>query len=171
MFIPGNTRLAHLAGFVDGDGCVSVARYTAKSRLAANPTYQPMHHLRISASQLEEHRWPLDELKRQFGGSVRPTGKRCGRKMLQWETTGRRAAVAVRALYPYFEVKHKAAFIGLLFQAHKETSQQSRRIGERASSEEVTIGKLMSRVCSYLNGRGRPNQLGTGAPHGEGAGR
>lgn len=104
-------RLAWAAGFIDGDGFVSIQNRNSKSK--AGKSYKG-HYLRVGVNQVQVA--PLVELQRLFGGTVRP--RNCGnqdgfhrKQQYQWCISTEAAAKCLRMIAPY--AIHKTEVIGL----------------------------------------------------------
>jgi len=102
-----NTTLAYLAGFMDGEGCISLVR--------SRPTEKnPGYHLIIVVTQLNPD--PLVMYQVAFGGSIhRAVDKRGHRPRITWQTSGRNAGRALEALRPFLVVKADEADLALEF--------------------------------------------------------
>jgi len=92
---------AYIAGFVDGEGCLSLCRVNAND---PNRTTNYVIRLRVSNT------FPgiIDWIALKVGfGSVRSTKKYKDhyKQPYEWYLTGRRATVLLKQLYPYLKVK------------------------------------------------------------------
>lgn len=112
----GSTRkasdpeLAYLAGFIDGEGSIQIAR---GQWMKARNGYT----LHLSAKQV--HPDPLRLLASRFGGRVIPvaTKQPNRRNYYRWGIVSRDAEHALRELRPHLRVKGGEADIGLSFRA------------------------------------------------------
>lgn len=142
-----NLRIAWAAGFIDGEGCISVQDCTARG--ASRRQFQGF----VDVAQTKPA--PLDELVRLLGGRVRPY-----REDFYWRLYGVSAAAAVRRILPYMIGKRQQAELLLEFTALKGTR------GRRRS--DATVAR-MAEICALfrvLNAR-RPRhaeRLSEGAP-------
>ena len=99
-----NEKLAYMAGFIDGEGCI---------RASGN-------YLNLSMHVSNTVKAPLLFMQEVFGGSVRgygspkklPSGKMNKRAYL-WVICGESAAKALLALLPYLIVKKQEAILGI----------------------------------------------------------
>jgi len=102
-------QLSYLAGFIDGEGSISVG---------LNRTNKGVRrwYLRLSVHQLDPR--PLRLLAETFGGSVRKHGyeARRTRQIYEWAVSSKQAAVAISAIRPYLIVKADEADVALEFQ-------------------------------------------------------
>jgi hypothetical protein len=97
-------KIAYLAGFFDGEGCIQINKIDTKIRLR--------YYLRVSANQVNPK--PIQMLYEEFGGHV---SKRSGsRGVYQWITQGRKANVVLETLLPFLIVKSAQAELALEFQ-------------------------------------------------------
>lgn len=100
-----DTELAYLAGFFDGEGCVSIVRNSKTNNLT----------LTVSISQLNP--LPLFLCQRRFGGSIhRERGTRGFRNRVSWQTASRLAVAALKAMRPYLMVKADEADVAIAYQ-------------------------------------------------------
>lgn len=125
-----STELAYLAGFLDGEGNIRIARNSKNAK---------GYYLRISATQVSVA--PLALLQSRFGGYIykrkhvqRRDG--CIRRVptSEWVLSGPRASQALRDLLPYLVVKRDAAIIGIDFQKIVRPRNGSRKA---LSTEEL----------------------------------
>lgn len=97
-------ELAYLAGFFDGEGCVSISTRTHGG-----------YGLMVSVSQLNP--MPLLLLRSRFGGSISRSRDRRGfRTMVVWTAGARIAANAIREMRPLLAVKADEVDLALAFQ-------------------------------------------------------
>lgn len=90
------TDLAYLAGYFDGEGCVSI---TGRS---------------LSARITNTHLPSLVRLQATFGGSIHsPMPLQGHRQKHQWSTYGAHAEVFLRAIVPHLHEKKAQAFLAL----------------------------------------------------------
>jgi hypothetical protein len=93
---------AYLAGFVDGEGCISVATRLGKY---LTPTVQVSN----------TNQAILEYFLSKFGGTIdvrrdtRPTRKQCN----TWRVAGNEARIILRKLLPYLRVKAPQALLAL----------------------------------------------------------
>jgi hypothetical protein len=107
------TDLAWAAGFIDGEGCISVIkRKTGQSKAGRRYEY---HQLNINVPQIDKA--PLDKLQKMFGGMVR-ANKAIGnrRPSFVWTIHSRIAYNTLIQLIPYLIVKQREAELALQFQ-------------------------------------------------------
>jgi hypothetical protein len=98
-----STRLAYLAGIIDGEGCISIVRLNRGRKSLA-------YILRVICN-MNAPAQPLLLLKQIFGGRLGgPYGK-----AFRWEVSTTEAAIALRAMLPYLTVKKAEAELGLEF--------------------------------------------------------
>lgn len=127
-------KLAWAAGFIDGEGCISVQNCTARGQVRLQ--YQAF----VDVSQTKVA--PLDELVMLFGGHVRPY-----RDAFYWRLYGEKAAVVVRQILPYVIGKRHQADLLLEFTALKGTQ------GKRRSDATVARMVEIDALFRVLNAR------------------
>lgn len=130
-------QLIWMAGFVDGEGCISINRKkNGKGRM--------YHHLSFLVCNKEKY--PLHLFQFAFGGQIYKQykmGKVHQRSWYMWKVENRTAYNAIKALYPYLVIKKPQAEIAFTFQEAK------RPRGRRALSEE----ELAVREAQYITMR------------------
>lgn len=94
-------ELAWMAGFIDGEGCLTVQR--TKHAYDQFAYFQPV----VTVAQI--HRHPLEDFARVFGRAVHSQTKGNGRAYYYWTVYGTRAKEVLTALRPYLRVKQRQA--------------------------------------------------------------
>lgn len=107
-------KRAWAAGFIDGEGCISVVRCTHKG--VAREQVQLL--LDVGQSKRE----PLDHLVELFGGRVRSV--RLG--AFGWRLYGQKAGRVLEAVLPYLIVKRRQATLGLELLSLKSVQGRTR---------------------------------------------
>lgn len=108
MNIITETEKAYIAGFMDGEGCISIGKYQGKH----NRT--PVYQLQLVISQKVD---VLRDLCRIAGvGSVCLNNHKEGRKYQQWRMSPHDAVDFLKAILPYLRVKRQEAEIAIEFQ-------------------------------------------------------
>lgn len=119
-------ELAYLAGFFDGEGCITVVR-----RSRGNMT------LAVRTSQVNPA--PLYRFARAFGGEVQPikgTLQPNRRQAFQWGRYSQNASDVLEALLPYLQVKRGEAEMGIAL--HWNIRQFDGR-GKRVPVDELDV--------------------------------
>lgn len=131
-------RLAYLAGFFDGEGCV-----------------YPRNGLQVSASQVD--RRPLDMLQALFGGTIKTPALVEGRRqMYYWVRYGKPAAVALRALLPWLVVKREQVEWAIEYDALVKSTGDAHY--GRQVSDEVKIERERLRQLIMQSRTGAANR-------------
>lgn len=131
-----DAELAYLAGFFDGEGCISVRRQP--SRWGAFPYY-----FGVLVTAYNTRRAPLQRFQQTFGGSIYSAVKVAGRKRVYtWYVAGHRAVEVARQLLPYLMIKQDRA---LLVQGFPD--RQSNGTSVAAYQHQA----LVWRLCKELN--------------------
>lgn len=92
-------KLAYIAGFFDGEGCVTVnGAYLTPEVSACNTDLRP-----------------LEVIRNALGGKVYPRSKQIEacKVIYGWHVHGKNAAIALAALLPYLIVKKRRALLGV----------------------------------------------------------
>jgi len=110
MRIPTSpTVLAHIAGIVDGEGCVGIYRH----RYRASGEDRMSHHVRLNIANTCV---PLmDYLSVHLGGEVRVYARGTHKPVYVWQAYGENAGMVLQAILPYLVVKKQHAEIALEF--------------------------------------------------------
>lgn len=109
-------QLAWAAGFMDGDGFITIQNRTTKHK---EKTYTGTY-LRVGACQA--HPTPLEKLQDLFGGSIKP--KNSGpnphgynrKQQWVWSLSTQQAGEALIQMLPYFVHKREVALLAIEFQ-------------------------------------------------------
>lgn len=146
-------KLIWAAGFLDGEGYVSVTR--AKSR------FGPGFHYRGEISAAQVHPAPLIVLVELFGGIVKTTRSDYG-PHFYWRLYCKKAAAAIERLLPYFVAKKQQASLVLEF----DSLVSMRGKGFRYLPEDVIPRKeaLFAALKQLNQRRTRAERLNEGAP-------
>jgi LAGLIDADG endonuclease len=135
------------AGFIDGEGCVSIGRAKAKDHNWYSYT------LNLAVSQKTEA--PLKRLHEMFGGHLFNYKSR-GVVYYRWQHWGPGALAAIKELLPYLFVKREVAEVGIRFQ--EQMTAWNKEYGRRGYPEEVVTGReLFWSQARALNARNRAN--------------
>ena len=138
--------LAWAAGFIDGDGCISM--YQVKR------VYRKYHEFKIQLSAVNTNLECLQKLQLMFGGSINVMHKgddeRNWKKSWIWIVTHRRAARVLEAIGPYMLIKHERAVLALESRSLVDVEHRKHRSDE-------TINKLIAirDRFSELNRKGK----------------
>lgn len=105
-------QLAYLAGFFDGEGCISILKYKASKN-------GRFYH-RIVSGITQQIRIPLDLIQENFGGWVylnkdRKMEANGQIPVHKWSGTASQALSLVRAIRPYSIIKRKEIDLALEF--------------------------------------------------------
>jgi len=138
-------QLAWAAGFIDGDGFITIQNRVTKYK---DKTYTGTY-LRVGACQA--HLTPLETLQDIFGGSIRP--KNCGpnphgynrKQQWIWTLSTKQAQVALQQMLPYLVHKKEVALLGIAFQ---ETMQLDKHT---VPTDIVELRKQYQQDIQYLN--------------------
>ncbi len=100
--------LGYAAGFIDGDGCISIYLRTKSSSLV------PLFNVQLMANGIDER--PLVRLQLLFGGTIHlkskngPLGKR---PIYYWVIQGEAAVESISILLPFLIVKREQAELAI----------------------------------------------------------
>lgn len=136
---------AYIAGFFDGEGCVSLGMHNKRST-----TGRGYHYLRVfvANTNLEVLEW----LSKTLGfGHPQPQKKKEGqRQVWRYMLSGVRAISFLEIVYPYLQVKKNLAEIAFRFSATRKTTFGSPLRSEAIKERNKLMGEL--RVVNSPNG-------------------
>jgi hypothetical protein len=138
-------RLAWAAGFLDGDGFITIQRRNQKVK---DKVYENLY-LRVGACQA--NKVPLLELQKIFGGSIRdknsgPNHECYNRKQQYvWTLSTRQASDALQQLLPFLIHKKEVAILGIEFQ---ETMQNNKQV---VKEELKLLRELLKEKIKFIN--------------------
>jgi len=101
--------LAYIAGFFDGEGCISLCKVKDDSY---RRNYNYMLAIHVSNTKLEI----LEMLHREFGGHFQRIKNKTtpnGKEIYVWALTRRIATRFIKAIYPYLRMKRRQAELAL----------------------------------------------------------
>ena len=136
----GGTKeeLIYIAGFFDGDGCVSTSG----------------RRLRVSITNTV--RDPLVLVHRFFGGSINEHQRRGNRQLIYiWIACGTDAEDFLKYVLPYLIIKKRVAILGLEFQTIPYSSSNSKKdsivdemhkLNKRGKEEFVTVNDILKKM-------------------------
>jgi len=137
-------RLAWAAGFMDGDGFITIQHRTSK----VNGKHYSGHYVRLGCCQASEV--PLKELQALFGGTIRiknsgPNRESYNRKtQYLWCLSTSQACAAIQQILPYLIHKKEVAEIALEFQSTMGTTK-------KLTDEVKTYRELLKQKIQFLN--------------------
>ena len=147
--------LAWAAGFIDGEGCISISHMRALIRRIrrkhSGSKRAAQYVLRLEVSQVST--FPLRRLQACFGGTVNKERNRQPAKHKtthRWVLQHQKAADCLKSILPYLCVKSKQATIALEFVA---TFQRRNPHGALTPSEIGRRAELKA-AMNALNKRG-----------------
>ena len=139
-------RLAWAAGFMDGDGFITIQRRNQKVKEAVYTSL----YLRVGACQAQQA--PLIELQSLFGGTIRvknsgPNKEGYNRKeQWVWTLSCSQAKDALIQLLPFLIHKRSVALLAITFQdtmgTTKETTVEIKTFREEIKEEIMKINSL-----------------------------
>ena len=142
------TDLAYIAGFFDGEGCISIKRIRNRNR----PFNQ--YQLEVTVGSTDE--WVCERFKFVFGGNVRKTKSRNPnwKPFWVWRASSKTAGVFLKVIIPYLHLKRDRAEIALTFQRARSIKQDRRSL----TSEEMALEEAQRILMQSLNKRGVKEQ-------------
>lgn len=153
-----DTDIAYIAGFFDGEGCVTITRNSPRGEKRF-PTYS------LKAQTVQTELSVLQWMQQKFGGSIVVTVKHDGyRTAYRHCLSGDRAAVFIRTILPYLRIKRPQAELGLQFQDRIHDTDM-RKHGGRWSLTPDSIASLVltERHAMYERMREMKAEVGAAA--------
>jgi LAGLIDADG endonuclease len=143
------TDLAYIAGYFDGEGCISVWK-----RKAAYTCISPRHILTIQISSTDKS--GLDWINRQFKGTVlyahNASHNPRQADAWKWIISAKRAAEILRLLLPYLKLKKKEAKLAIALQddmqhhLHESRTHGKRGIAPLSEERQEFRDSLMNQI-------------------------
>jgi LAGLIDADG endonuclease len=145
-------KLIWAAGFVDGEGCISINRQKMKRKSKSGFREHICYTLGLAVSQKVKE--PLDILVELFGGHLF-SYKTKGVLYWRWQHWGPGALNAISQLLPYLVVKRRMAELGIDFQT--KLTGWNREYGRRGYPGWVNESReAFYQKAKVLNQRGKP---------------
>lgn len=137
-------RLAYLAGFFDGEGCIQLHKANASGRARSKAAGTA-----LSISVVNTVIAPLYEAQAYFGGTVRrKVPSKCGRKpVFYWMLHGKKAAHFLSQIVAHLVVKKQQAEAALTFaETYFMPWRHSERVGFPLTAEALILRKIAFRA-------------------------
>ena len=145
--------LIWMAGFFDGEGCVSVGR----ARRVVPQMKEPAWGYSLLLAIAQRHREPLQRFMDLFGGNLYAYRVK-GVEYWRWSVSSHRAQAAIEKLLPYLLNKRAIAEVGIRFQIQMTAwnKEHGRRRGGYPA--EVIAGReAFYHEARALNAKARTN--------------
>lgn len=126
-------NLAWAAGFIDGEGFITIGKRNMKRILqTGEEAVYVGHYLRLGVNHVDPK--PINELYRLFGGSVQydPNVKGNRKPRYRWIVNTSKAKDVLIQLLPYLINKQDVAVLGIEFQSRLDPKNS-----QRLSDEEL----------------------------------
>jgi len=138
-------RLAWAAGFIDGDGWITIQNRKTKYK---DKVYEGKY-LRVGVGQAEQT--TLLELQSLFGGNIRPKntkGRDNFKRLPQWIwcVSTEQAAECLRQILPFMIHKKEVAILGLKFQ--ETMSNNKRQLDDSVVQNRIDIQNKIQHLNS-----------------------
>ena len=127
--------LAYLAGFFDGDGCVSLSCQKDKTKVR-----KMGYQVQVSLTQNSPCAI-LDELRTEFGGKVYSNGKRCN--ALSWRCPAKSHVRFLTSILPYLRIKRTAAKIAIEYQRRVDKNPTYRPLTDEEWDARTALWERM----------------------------
>lgn len=136
-------KFPYLAGYVDGDGCFSVRKYTQFS----NNSYCDVYDISLQIASV--HREPLDFFFKEFGGIIieRKEKRKNRRNVFIWECKGNDFDSIAKHLLPFLVSKKKLCECCIDLRKSLKKSKTYR--GKKISDEEIEFRKNLINTIKH----------------------
>ena len=135
------------AGFIDGEGCISIGKQKSKDHNWYGYT------LNLAVSQKTAA--PLERLHQMFGGHFFPYQYK-GNTYYRWQQWGPGALLAIKEVLPYLLVKRAVAEVGIQFQ--EQMTAWNKQYGRQGYPQEVVDGREVFYLqARMMNAKNRTN--------------
>lgn len=144
-------ELAWVAGFFDGEGCISIWKQKPTSYRGQSKNIS--HILKVSVSNTNES--SIDYLVSLFGGykSKRNANTKKNQKLVwAWECCANKAETFLRIVYPYLRIKKFRAEIAIQLRDNINKSKSKKYVP--ISLEDLNIRETISAKLKEENRRG-----------------
>lgn len=136
-------ELIWLAGFIDGEGCITIAREKDKPR-----------KLILKIGNTNEYIIKL--IAKWFkGGIAYQEGKNNSKDSWHFQTCNETAAIILRAVYPYLLIKREQAYIGLEYVKLIYNGNEERYKENKITKIILKLKKKLFNQIRILNQTGR----------------
>jgi hypothetical protein len=143
-------KIIWAAGFVDGEGCISVNRQKMKRASKKGIKFRDAFTLGFAVTQKVKE--PLEILHNMFGGHLFPYKLR-GVTYWRWQHWSNGAKLAIEKLLPYLVVKRRIAELGVRFQ--EEMTSWNQEFGRRGYPDWVDESReAFYQQAKVMNKRG-----------------
>lgn len=136
--LSGELQLVYVAGFFDGEGCVSISYDARRNR----------YH--ITAAITQNNLGILEEINTFFLNVGHLYEKKLTKQYInrQWELVfcGKQANLFLKAIYPYLQVKKEQALVAFKFCATLRTQGRSKHLSEEAKSLRKTLWLYLKQI-------------------------
>ena len=122
------TDLAYVAGIMDGEGSIGIARHKSKSCKRG-------YTLELCVQITSSDEWLCAWLKFAFGGCLSHSINSAGNPMWHWVMGARKASEFLKLILPYLKLKKPEAELAIKFQSVKK--HQPNKTDEQMAVEEA----------------------------------
>jgi len=135
------TLLSYIAGFVDGEGCITIIKHNTHSKAGGkSPHYQSAVAIAMTDPRV------LEIIQKNFGGSLRKRDKSASwkkkhwKQVYHWSIVAQQAIPFIKAIRPYLILKAEEADIAIELQQHiidRRKDMYGGKRGRNPLSDEV----------------------------------
>jgi len=149
-------ELAYLAGILDGEGCITLAKVYRKDNRNKNPQYKEEYwgQVAIGWKDIPKQTEFLDELKEKFGGykALFKANNNHQCDWCYWRLTSNKSSEFLKKILPYLRVKKRQAEIVIRMHDLKLANRGKKK---DPSDTEMEERKQLLQEIRLLNKRGK----------------
>jgi hypothetical protein len=142
---PTDSDKAYAAGFIDGEGCITVRVSTSRK-----PSWNPSMYASLTISQVDPR--PLQWFQQRWGGALRPLKRRRDgrndRNAWEWVVVGRQAQQCFEDVRDMLKVKQEACDNAMRL----ATLRKARGWGNPLTAQEVAVQADIRKRALEING-------------------
>ena len=151
---PSEADYWYAAGFIDGEGCITVRSTTATK---GHPEWNPSMYASVTASQADPYGAMLQWFADRWGGTVRqkPENNSRARDAWEWCIVGRQAYAFLDGVRGKLKIKEPQAVNALRLRDHRAVRARGQTGWRRPLTlEEVILQAEIKAEANHLNQRG-----------------
>lgn len=151
------TYLAYIAGFLDGEGCVSLSKVYRKDNRNKKPRFKEemWGTVQVAMANINTQRELLMELRNNFGGyyaEFKNRGNKNTKDTIFWRLTSHKSAEFLKRIIFFLRIKKRQAEIVIRYQ---ELTKKNRGKHKDPSEKEIQERKNLLIEIRQLNKRGK----------------
>lgn len=151
------TEKAYLAGFIDGEGCISITKYKSKIINRSISYVLKLHIYQSGISGYEMLKTWKNKVGLGFISGNKYPEHPAYKDSHEWQITANDAILLLNEVIPYLVIKQSQAQLAIKFQKMMKGSKRGMSYGGRTKNGSLSQGILDQREKIYLEMRGLKN--------------